>query len=204
MEMENAQVIKQGKWDIHLKKGLSIALRYISKIGTIIICAVLVFIIITSCITLFDSATHPGTMPSVFGYKSMSVLTGSMRPKINPGDLVIDTNIKNLDSVKIGTIVTYRNEANVLITHRVTKINTNSDGTKTYITKGDANPVADVESVTQSQLEGIEVAHIPYIGYIGTLIKTGAGVILLIVIPLMIMIGIEIKNYIKKSKNKTV
>jgi len=201
MEMENVQAIKHNKWVINIKKRLFMALSYIGKLGRIVFCAILIFIIITSCITMLDSATHPGKMPSVFGYKSMSVLTGSMRPKINPGDLVIDNSIKNLDSVKLDAIVTYRNKENVFITHRVIKINTNSDGTKTYVTKGDANPIADVEPVTQNQLEGILVARIPYMGYVGMFVKSGIGVMLLIVIPIIIMTGIEIKNYFKKSRN---
>jgi len=201
--MEGVKVNRKLRREIDRKKSIAKTLRYIGNTATAIVCGILIFIIITSCITLFDAATHPGKTPSVFGYKQMTVLTGSMKPKINPGDLVIVKNIKDLNTIRVGTIVTYKNKENVLITHRVSELN-NKDGVKTYITKGDANPAADVEAVTQNQLEGVYVTNIPYLGYFNMFVKSGIGIISLILVPLLLIMGLEIKNYFKKSTTKSV
>lgn len=201
--MESVQAKRKDKRKDNQKKGISKVLKYISNTLMMVTCAILIFIIITSCITIFDAATHPGKTPSVFGYKVMTVITGSMKPQINPGDLVIATNIKDLNSVKVGTVVSYLNKENVLITHRVIEIN-NNKGLRTYITKGDANPAADVEPVSQSQIQGTYKAKIPYLGYVGMFVKTGIGMISLIVIPLIIIFGLELINYFKKPKTKKI
>lgn len=202
--MEGVKVNRKLRREIDRKKFIAKTLRYIGNTATAIVCGILIFIIITSCITLFNAATHPGKTPSVFGYKQMAVLTGSMKPKIKPGDLVIVKNIKDLNTIGVGTIVTYKNKENVLVTHRVSELN-NKNGVKTYITKGDANPVADVETVTQNQLDGVYVTNIPYLGYFNIFVKSGIGIISLILVPLMIIMGLEIKNYFKKSStNKSV
>jgi signal peptidase I len=201
--MEGVKVNRKLRREIDRKKSIAKTLKYIGNTATAIVCGILIFIIITSCITLFDAATHPGKTPSVFGYKQMTVLTGSMKPQINPGDLVIVKNIKDLNTIGVGTIVTYKNKENVLITHRVSELN-NKDGVKTYITKGDANPAADVEAVTQNQLEGVYVTNIPYLGYFNMFVKSGIGIIFLILVPLILIMGLEIKNYFKKSVTKSV
>ncbi|HEY5560220.1 MAG TPA: signal peptidase I [Clostridiaceae bacterium] len=201
--MEDIKVNRKNRREANIKSNIIRILKNIGNAITVVVCGILVLIIITSCINMFQIATHPGKIPSIFGYKVMTVLTGSMGPKIKPGDLAIASNIKDLDSIKVGTIVSYMNKENVLITHRVEEIN-NKAGAITYITKGDANPVADVEPVTQNQLEGTYVTKIPYIGYVSMFVKTGAGMISLIVIPLVLMMGIEIINYFKKLRTKKI
>ena len=178
-------------------------LKYISNTLIMVTCGILTFIIIASCITIFDATTHPGKTPSAFGYKAMSVITGSMKPQFNPGDLIIASNLNNLNSVKVGTIITYINEENVLVTHRVTKIN-NNDGVNTYITKGDANPAIDIEPVSTNQMQGIYKTKIPYLGYVGMFVKTGVGMISLIVIPLIIIFAIELTSFFIKHKTAKV
>lgn len=56
---------------------------------------------------------------NIFGYSVLSTETGSMSPTIEKGDIVI---IKIGDEIKEKDIITYKKE-NVLITHRIIKIN---------------------------------------------------------------------------------
>lgn len=201
--MEGIQVSRKDRKSFIRKERILKILKYIGNSAMILIYTILIFIIITSCITMYDAFTHPGKVPSVFGYRAMTVLTGSMRPEINPGDLVITNEIKDLSSVKVGDVVTYKNKENILITHRVEEIK-QKDGANTYITKGDANPVADVEPVTENQLQGTYKIKIPYIGYVGMFIKSGPGLILFIITPMALILGMELKTYLKKSKAKSV
>ena len=69
---------------------------------------------------------------NIFGYSILSTATGSMSPTIEKGDIII---IKLGDEIKENDIITYK-QGNVLITHRIEKIDGN-----TIITKGDYNNI---------------------------------------------------------------
>lgn len=69
-----------------------------------------------------------------FGYTFFEVVSGSMEPTINVGDLVI---VKLTDDFDVNDIITYK-ENNYFVTHRVIK----KDG-RNIIAKGDSNNSAD-------------------------------------------------------------
>jgi signal peptidase I len=87
--------------------------------------------------------------PHVFGYRTLTMLTGSMSPGINPGDVVITTPI-DVSEVTKGMVITYHIpvEDHHLITHRVISVQHAPDGTVTVQTKGDANAAADYWKAT--------------------------------------------------------
>lgn len=83
--------------------------------------------------------------PSVFGYSLSFVLTPSMEPAIDAGDLILSRDVDPSD-LKVGDIVTF--EASIpsgsttrteRITHRVVAID-EAGGVLTFTTKGDNNP----------------------------------------------------------------
>src|SRR6478735_3513033 len=82
--------------------------------------------------------------PHVFGYRTLTMLTGSMSPKIDPGDVTIVTPLDVRD-VATGMVVTYHIPVadHSLITHRVISVTRGADGSVTIQTKGDANAAAD-------------------------------------------------------------
>lgn len=90
------------------------------------------------------------------------VLTGSMEPKIMPGDIVLVEKISG-DRVNVGDVVMYFSEDDINITHRVIEETTQSGVTR-YILKGDNNPSADPKSVGSEQIKGRVIGTIPYLG----------------------------------------
>ena len=82
--------------------------------------------------------------PRVLGYQTSTMLTGSMSPLINPGDVVVTQPVPVTD-IKVGDIITYHIpvEDRRVETHRVTAITAKPDGTFVVQTKGDANNGAD-------------------------------------------------------------
>ena len=94
------------------------------------------------------------------GYRSYTVLSGSMEPKFYPGDVVI-TKHKNKTDIKINDIVTYKDNDGVIITHRI--IEETPDG---YITKGDNNNVEDADILTKENIIGEVKFSIPKLGYL--------------------------------------
>lgn len=94
------------------------------------------------------------------GYRSYTVLSGSMEPEFYPGDIVI-TKHKNKTDINLNDIITFRDKDGVIITHRI--IEETPEG---YITKGDNNNVEDGEIITEDNIIGEVKFSIPKVGYI--------------------------------------
>jgi len=89
--------------------------------------------------------------PHLFGYRTATMLTGSMEPGIMPGDVVV-TVPKPTSELKVGDVISYQIpiEDHRVETHRVTKIVRGKDGSTTIRTKGDNNPNVDPWTATLS------------------------------------------------------
>lgn len=104
--------------------------------------------------------------PRVLGYQTSTMLTGSMSPLINPGDIVVTRPVP-VAEIKAGDIITYHIpvEDQRVETHRVTEITAQPDGTYVVQTKGDANNGADPWLATiSSPTVDRHVLTVPYVG----------------------------------------
>lgn len=101
-----------------------------------------------------------------FKYKPTAIMSNSMHPIYNRGDVVIieKVNAKSVKNLKKYDIIEYKLD-NIIVAHRITYIEKHNDGTRLYITKGDNNNVADKEKVTPDQINGIVKFKIPKVGY---------------------------------------
>jgi signal peptidase I len=74
----------------------------------------------------------------------MTMLTGSMSPVIDPGDVTIVTPLP-VEEVTAGMIIAYHIpiDDHHLVSHRVVSVEHAADGTVTVQTKGDANDAVD-------------------------------------------------------------
>ncbi|WP_193615145.1 signal peptidase I [Nocardioides lijunqiniae] len=82
--------------------------------------------------------------PHVLGYRTSTMLTGSMEPGIMPGDVVVTAERPAAD-VRVGDVISYQIpiEDHRVETHRVTEVVTAKDGTISIRTQGDANSNVD-------------------------------------------------------------
>lgn len=82
--------------------------------------------------------------PHLLGYRTMTMLTASMAPEIDPGDVVVVTPIA-ISEVTEGMVITYHKPIGdrSLVTHRVVSVETGSDGSIQVRTRGDANGAID-------------------------------------------------------------
>ena len=126
----------------------------ISKILNIKVPALLIILALNLITTKSDKLFE------IIGYRTYTVLSGSMEPKFYPGDIVI-TKHKNKTDIKLNDIVTYKDSEGVVITHRIIK-----ETPEGYITKGDNNNVEDAEILTKDNIIGEVKFSIPKIGYI--------------------------------------
>ena len=94
-------------------------------------------------------------MLGIFNYQPIVILSNSMNPTFNKGDIVI---YKKEDNILPGDIIVF-NYQNQFIIHRVVSIN------EYYITKGDANNTIDNIKIQKKDIKGVYQFHIKYLGY---------------------------------------
>lgn len=148
------------------------------------------FTIALSCLLLTSTylitMRVKGEQPELFGYKFYVVLTGSMEPEINPGDMVIVKNV-NYNSINVGDIITFTDvHGKNITTHRVTNIE--FDGETKFITKGDANNTEDEGKVSESQILGKLSKNVKGAGSVLSYIKENILVLAFLLIFIIIMI----------------
>lgn len=130
-----------------------------SKILNIVVTCIVVLLVLNLITTKSDK------MFKLIGFRSYTVLSGSMEPKFYPGDMVI-TQHKDKVDIKVNDIVTYKDNEGVIITHRI--IEETDEG---YITKGDNNNVNDADILKEENIIGEVKFSIPKAGYVMNLLS---------------------------------
>ncbi|HMS93527.1 MAG TPA: signal peptidase I [Candidatus Saccharibacteria bacterium] len=102
-------------------------------------------------------------MTGVFSYHPVAIMSGSMSPIYNRGDMVVVQRYDPEMDIQKGNIVQYVVDG-VSITHRVVEISTTQGG-PVYTTKGDNSADNDPWQVTTDQLRGVVRGRIPLVGY---------------------------------------
>ena len=127
-----------------------------------IVIGILAIILIMNVYVIIQTKSKPNKVPSIFGYKPFIVLSGSMESKIKVGDLVF---VKEVDSatLKVDDIIAFRDEKNVVTTHRIINI-VNTDKGACYETKGDNNNTKDENMVCADNIEGRYQGRIAKVG----------------------------------------
>ncbi|MFY0408469.1 signal peptidase I [Solicola sp. PLA-1-18] len=141
---------------------------------------VLVWAVLLGAVAVLLAAV---VVPRVAGATPYTILTGSMRPQMPPGTLVVVRPIAT-DDVQVGTVVTYQLESgrDTVVTHRVVGVSVDGRGRTTFTTQGDANDVADAEPVRPVQVRGAVWYDVPHLGRVSTLISGDQHVVLLAVV----------------------
>ena len=177
----------------------------ISTIVGIVISVILCIILILNITLIVKSYTNKDEVPSIGGFTPMVVLTESMKPNINSGDLVITTK-EEPKNIKGGDIITFFDPAGdgtSTTTHRVVEIKT-EDGILMFYTKGDANDANDRLPVEQDAIIGKYHSKIPYVGNITMFLSTSNGLIVCVVIPMLLLFFLDSfarRNYVEKKKS---
>lgn len=102
---------------------------------------VVLSIVLTLCILIFVLLALG---PHVLGYRTSTMLTGSMAPGIMPGDVVV-TAPRPAADIQVGDVISYQIpiEDHRVETHRVTEVLHGDDGSVAVRTQGDANANVD-------------------------------------------------------------
>ena len=102
----------------------------------------------------------------IFKYQPVAVLTYSMKPVFERGDVVIIEKLEENEKqkIKVGDVVEYASTKQIII-HRVIKIEKDKNDKLVFTTKGDFNNSPDSKKVSEDQVRGIARAYIPKVGY---------------------------------------
>ena len=127
------------------------------------------------------------TAPALVGAdESYVVLTGSMRPAIDPGDVVYVSSVPAA-SIAVGDVITFDRGGDVPTTHRVIEV-VERDGERLFRTQGDANEDPDAELVRSDQLIGVVTFSVPYVGSVMTAANSQLGFVGLVVVPFALLV----------------
>lgn len=143
-----------------------------------IVYIILIPILICNIVLIIQSAIHTEETPDLVGIKSYVIISGSMQPELNIGDIVI---VKKVENLQEGDIISFRQGQSV-ITHRINKI-MNENGEIVYQTKGDNNNIEDSGTITDSVIEGKVIGKIPKLGNVSLFLQN--KIILIIMVLLL-------------------
>lgn len=141
------------KYD-YLKANRRVSKRKVKKQNPIIYVPIFIILILFGAFML-----------GVFSYSPIAMLSNSMDPVYNRGDVLVlrKVNSFELKKLKKYDIIIYSIDKQQ-VAHRI--INIKEEHGKLYFkTKGDANISADLKWVSEDQIIGKYVFHIKYIGY---------------------------------------
>ena len=169
------------------------------RIVSICVYIILIPILVYNITLIIKAITNPNETPSCLGIKTYAIISGSMEPNINIGDIVVAKSIKNKEeSIKVGDVISYR-KGQAVITHRITNIEKDENGILRISTKGDNNNAEDSERILINNIEGKVITVIPKIGYVTLVLKDKIVIIIIFVIA---YIYIEQTEKIKKRKEE--
>lgn len=124
------------------------------------------------------------------GFEVRIVQSGSMEPAISTGSVVI---VRERGTYTDGQVVTFGGDSrnSIPTTHRIMSTQV-IGGELVYITKGDANPEADVDPVPAESIRGAVVLAIPYLGFLLDFARQPLGFALLIGLPALLIVVEEV------------
>jgi len=157
----------------------------------------LIPIMIYNLSLIYGSIVNPNETPSFFGIKTYVIISGSMEPNLNIGDIVIARSIENQEEeIKVGDIISYR-KGHSVITHRIVDIKKDENGILRITAKGDNNNVKDSEDILINNIEGKVIGVISKLGKITMLLQDKT-----ILIVALILLYMSISRGYKASQRK--
>ncbi len=193
--------------DIAEKKG-EFSLRHrIATIAGTILCIILIPILVINITLIIKNYVNEGQISGIGGFVPLIVMTDSMYPTIQSGDLVICHTAKAED-VQKGDIIAFIDPAGngeSVVTHRVIEI-MSEEGQPAFRTQGDANSFADELAVPADKLVGIYKIRIAGAGNAAMFLQSSAGLVICVVIPLLLLISYDMirrRIYEKHTKEET-
>lgn len=134
----------------------------------------------------------------LMGHQVYTVISGSMEPIYNVGDLIYVKEV-DVNTIKIGDDITYiMNKEGVISTHRVIGIDAE---TQHFQTKGINNNTVDTPVHFKNVL-GVPQFRIRYLGYVANFIQNPPGMYITIAIGAVLILLVFLPDFLPKKKEE--
>ncbi len=126
-------------------------------------------------------------LPPLVGRHGFAILSGSMTPTLDIGDLVIEHPVHPVE-IRVGDIVTFRDPENPkrLLTHRVVRYHV-SPSQVDVVTRGDANTTVERWTIPTNGTVGLVEFRVPKAGYLLMHGGGSAGRVAIVLIPALLL-----------------
>ena len=183
------------------KKTISKAKKIYNIVSTVVVLLVFVFLVAFIGFVMYQK-THGGEV-TLFGYYMFDVVSDSMEPTIDVGEVIIAKKVEDADALQAGDVITFTAPSGQFkgrnITHRIIEVKKNDDGKVEYFkTKGD-NPEVGVDDwqLEPSAVKAKFVRVSPFISGFRRFISKWYGYVVLIVIPLVLVGVLVVVGYVR-------
>jgi len=176
-------------------------------------------IVLVVCISQGSFVASAFALNTYPEYPVMVVVSGSMIPTLEIGDLII---VRGVDpkEITVDTVIVFYDPTNYkqlldlnvltatgarLIVHRVYGLEQKGDEIY-FKTKGDHNPAPDPWLVPRNYVVGVVIARIPYVGIVVMKLREplGRSIIIILILVLVIYMFIEAGGKQRKGKSAPV
>ena len=179
------------------------AVHKIMTVLGIVLCIVLVPVLLINLTLIAKSFINKDEVPSIGGMLPLIVLTDSMYPEIESGDLIL-CHTAEAEDIRVDDVISFFDPAgngSSIVTHRVIEI-VEEDGALLFRTRGDNNNTEDKELVPAANLVGVYRSRIPAAGHVAMFMQSTAGLIVCVVLPIVLLVGYDLLRRRRNDKNK--
>ena len=170
--------------------------------GTVL-CCIFALILVCNLTIIIKGVVNSKVPPSVFGITPMVVQSGSMsgnaEDHIEVGDLIFTVK-PDTDKLKAGDIISFM-DGNIAVTHRIVEVQTDADGKRSFVTKGDANNTED-PAVGEDAVFGLYKGRVPKLGDFAMFLQRPLGMAVFIGIPVCAFIIYDIIRRQRRTGKK--
>lgn len=176
--------------------------KLLTVIGAVL-CVILIPILVANCTLIIRSYIDPDNVPSLGGVMPLVVLTDSMYPEIESGDLIFCRKADTA-ALSVGDIIVFRDPEGkgdvTIIVHRIVNI-TEEGGKRSFTTRGDANNVDDPRQVAEEDVVGLYKTRIAGAGDAAMFMQTTQGFILCVATPILLLVGYDVLRSRARDKH---
>ena len=150
-------------------------------------------VFILRCILLIKSVINKDEVPDVAGILPMIVLTDSMYPQIEKGDLIICKTVE-ADAVEVGDVISFYDPAGngtTVVTHTVIEI-IEEGSALSFRTKGINNNTEDCKPVPAENIIAEYIGiRIPGAGNVAVFMQSSTGLLVCVLLPVILLVGYD-------------
>jgi signal peptidase len=189
---------------MHKQKNNETLHKVLTIIGWVL-CIILVPMLILNVTLLVKGFLNEDEVPDFAGVMPLIVLTDSMYPQIESGDLIFCETI-TADDVEVGDVISFFDPAGngtSVVTHQVLEIIIGEDGKPSFRTKGINNNTEDKKLVPAENVFAEYTGfRIPGAGNVAIFMQSSTGLLVCVVLPIILLIGYDfIRRRIYEKSN---